>query len=286
MEQNDLPTAERQTQPVETYTHGYSPQHMQGLALRTASDKAGFLLPHLHTGMALLDCGCGPGSITRGLAEVVAPGKVTGIDINQSMIEEARNLARQDHIINVQFQVANIYKLPFNDASFDAVFAHTVLQHLRDPLKALKEIYRVLKPGGVVGIRDGDWGIRSISPSSPLLEQVQPLASRIMEYNGGSPFYARHQRLLLRQAGFGRIEGFAFPDYWQGEEIRNIATGLAIRWRDPALQKIIFEQGWLDAASLEAMIDELLTWVKDPDVCVAGIAFAALGWKDKVSGSV
>lgn len=286
MDRSNLPATERSTQQAGTYTHGYNPLFKQIIAQRTASDKAGFLLPHLRSGMMLLDCGCGPGSITLGLAEAVAPGEVTGIDINEKQIEEACNLAEQQQISNVRFQVANIYELPFEDETFDAVFAHTLLEHVKDPLKAIKEMYRVLKPGGIIGIRDGDWGTHVISPATPLLDQGLRLYSRIMEYNGTSPFYARHQRLLFREAGFRRIARFAIPEDRQaGEETRQLATFTEIQFRNPVIQKIIFEKGWLDPASLEIMISDYLAWGNHPDACLASLSFAALGWKDKAPGS-
>ena len=73
----------------ERYTLGYSPQTIQQLQRRTAANEAGFLLPHLSAGMRLLDCGCGPGSITAGLAEAVAPGQAVGVDIEPNQYRSA-----------------------------------------------------------------------------------------------------------------------------------------------------------------------------------------------------
>jgi ubiquinone/menaquinone biosynthesis C-methylase UbiE len=111
---------------------------------RTASRNAAFLLPHLRPDMSLLDCGCGAGSITVGLAERVAPGEVVGVDISESQIEKAREIAANDNILNLRFDVASIYDLPFPSNSFDSVFSHAVLEHLDDPIQALKEMRRVL----------------------------------------------------------------------------------------------------------------------------------------------
>ena len=104
-------------------------------------------MPHLRPGMRLLDCGCGPGSITVGLAEAVAPGEVIGLDLQPSQIERARLLAAERAISNVRFEVGDVSRLPFPDASFDAAFAHTLLLHLRDRVGALREIRRVLEAG-------------------------------------------------------------------------------------------------------------------------------------------
>lgn len=111
----------------------YSPDAHQMMAARTATRDAGFFLPYLHPDMSLLDCGCGQGTITLGLAEIVAPGEVVGIDIDPDQIERARALAAERGAKNVRFEVADIYALPFPDGSFDAVFGNQLLLWLSDP---------------------------------------------------------------------------------------------------------------------------------------------------------
>ncbi len=119
--------------------YGYdSPVVQEGYIPREAARQAAFLLPHLRSGMALLDCGCGPGTITLGLAEAVAPGEVVGIDLEPGMVELAKGFAKERGIANARFEVADIGELPFPDDSFDAVFSCAVLEHLADPLQALK----------------------------------------------------------------------------------------------------------------------------------------------------
>jgi ubiquinone/menaquinone biosynthesis C-methylase UbiE len=136
--------------------HGSAAIEQRRLARRAAATSAGFFLPHLRPGMRLLDCGCGPGSITLGLAEAVAPGEVVGLDIQPAQVERARVLAAERGVANVRFEVGTAYELPFPDASFDAAIALTVLMHLREPPRALREMKRVLKPRGVLGIADDD----------------------------------------------------------------------------------------------------------------------------------
>ena len=120
--------------------------------------------------MSLLDCGCGPGTITIGLAQAVAPGQVVGIDIEPNLVEHASVLSRDQGIANVRFQVANVFDLPFSEGSFDMVFAGDLLQRLNQPIRALKEMWRVLKPGGVIGIICSDMGGRIIGPVNHGLE--------------------------------------------------------------------------------------------------------------------
>jgi ubiquinone/menaquinone biosynthesis C-methylase UbiE len=180
-------------------------------ATRTAAQEAAFFLPYLRSGMQVLDVGCGPGTITVGLAEGVAPGAVIGIDLQLSQIEQARALAVERGVANVRFEVGDAYRLPFADHSFDAVFAHTVLMHLREPVRALAEMRRVLRPGGIAGVRDPDAGAGFLTPATPLLEQSRLLWIRVLQHNG-APFVGRDHRRLLLEAGFVRAEASAFAE--------------------------------------------------------------------------
>lgn len=173
---------------VESYPQRANPVFEAELALRTASQDAAFFLPSLRPGIRVLDLGCGPGSITVGLAEAVAPGQVVGVDLQPSQVAQAHALGAMRGVMNVRFEVADVYRLPFPDGSFDAAFAHAVLMHLRDPVQALAEVRRVLGPGGIAGVRDPDWGARLHAPATPLLEQWYALTVRVRQRNGGDPF--------------------------------------------------------------------------------------------------
>jgi ubiquinone/menaquinone biosynthesis C-methylase UbiE len=141
------------------------------MATRTVTHDAAFLLPYLRPGMELLDAGCGPGSITIGLAAVVAPSGVVGIDRQPAQVEHARSLAAERGIPNARFEVADIQQLPFPDGSFDAVFANGVLMHLPEPVRALRELRRVLRSGGVIGVRDPDFATNILAPLTPLMAE-------------------------------------------------------------------------------------------------------------------
>ena len=97
----------------ERYLGGYSSLIIESLAKRTASVEAGFFLPHLRSGMKLLDCGCGPGTMTVNLAEVVAPGEVVGIDLEDKQFEVGRAYARERGVANIRFETGNIYNFSF-----------------------------------------------------------------------------------------------------------------------------------------------------------------------------
>ena len=108
--------------------------------------------------MRLLHVGCGPGTITLDLAARVAHGCTVGVDREAGVIAEAQRLLENRRISGVEFRTADAYALEFDDQTFDVVHAHQLLQHLADPVGALVEMRRVLRPGGLLAVRDSDYG--------------------------------------------------------------------------------------------------------------------------------
>ena len=120
----------------EVYTHGHHESVLRSHKWRTAENSAAYLLPHLAADTRILDVGCGPGTITVDLADLVPLGHVTGIDADAGIVEQAR--ATGDGRPNLDFTTGDVYALDYPDASFDVVHAHQVLQHLSDPVRALR----------------------------------------------------------------------------------------------------------------------------------------------------
>jgi len=265
----------------ERYLGGYSSLIIESLAKRTASVEAGFFLPHLRSGMKLLDCGCGPGTMTVNLAEVVAPGEVVGIDLEDKQFEVGRAYARERGVSNIRFETGNIYNLPFESNTFDAVFAHAVLYHLKTPGKALTELHRLLKPGGVIGIRDLDNGGTIFTPSSPILDKSFELIDRVHEHNGGHPLFGRNQRARLREAGFINIQVSAsFDCYGTAEATQRVGKYFADLILQPNTANVVIEQEWASQAELEEMSAALEAWGKHPDAFWARARCEAVGWKE------
>ena len=162
--------------PDTTYSHGHDDGVLRSHRWRTATNSAAYLLPRLAPGLALLDVGCGPGTLTVDLARAVAPGPVVGVDAAAGVVDEARRLALGSGVDGVTFEVADLFALPFADDSFDVVHAHQVLQHLADPVAALVEMRRVCRPGGLVAARD------SIYPAFTFAPDDADLARAIAAY--------------------------------------------------------------------------------------------------------
>src|SRR3954470_20078624 len=167
---------------VDTYTHGHADPVLQSHRWRTVENSAAYLVPELRAGLDLLDVGCGPGTITVDLAARVAPGRVVGVDVSPAPLDEARARAERSQV-EVEFAVGDVYALDAADDTFDVVHAHQVLQHLTDPVAALREMRRVTKPGGVVAARDGDYDSFAWAPDTPLLVRWSELYHQITTHN-------------------------------------------------------------------------------------------------------
>ena len=250
---------------------------------RRTGQVAAFLAPHLRAGMRLLDCGCGPGSITVDLAQAVAPGEAVGIDLREDALAQGRALARERRIANVSFQKASVYQLPHPDGSFNAAFACAVLQHLAAPLAALKEMRRVLKLGGVIGIVDGSSPITFRYPTNALLDKWDRLRALDREHTTGRPSETLQLRLLLREAGFARTQASgemtteAGPPAGSLEATRRVAQNHLIRLRGVLGERAI-AHGWTTKHELAQIAEALITWGEAPDAFYARPAFMAIGW--------
>jgi len=263
---------------AEVYSQQANPAFEAELATRIASQEAAFLLPHLRPGMRLLDAGCGPGSITLGLAETLAPGKVIGVDNQRALVEQARALAAARGATTTRFEVADVYGLPFADHSFDAAFANGVLMHLREPVRALMELRRVLRPGGIAGIRDPDWGTSLYVPTPPLLEQWLAMRVRVRQHNGGDPFLSRRYRRLLLEAGFVRAEASASVES-AGSLEDTCRHAAFLKAQLQGLARTVVAQGWMGQKAVNAIAAEIDAWAQRAD------AFTATTWCQAV-GSV
>ncbi|MBM9462541.1 methyltransferase domain-containing protein [Aeromicrobium sp. YIM 150415] len=183
------------------YTHGHERATLASHGARTAANSAGYLLPVLRQGMSVLDVGCGPGTITLDLAEIVAPGVVVGIENVEKPLVAARAGAAERGDTRTRFELGDVMARPFEDDSFDIVHAHQVLQHLTDPVGALREMARVAKPGGWVAARDADYAAMAWYPELPELEEWRTIYRRVARGNGAEPDAARRMRTWAQAAG-------------------------------------------------------------------------------------
>ncbi|GAA2412314.1 methyltransferase domain-containing protein [Streptomyces glaucosporus] len=202
------------TEANAVYTHGHHESVLRSHRWRTAANSAAHLLPELAPGRSVLDVGCGPGTITADLAALVAPGEVTAVDASGDVLEEARATAAGRGLTNVRFARADVLALDFPDGSFDVVHAHQLLQHVADPVAALREMRRVCRPGGVVAARDSDYAAMAWYPEVPGLDGWLDLYRRVARGNGGEPDAGRRLLSWARAAGFPDSDITASASAW------------------------------------------------------------------------
>jgi ubiquinone/menaquinone biosynthesis C-methylase UbiE len=252
--------------PVDRYTHGHHESVLRSHTWRTAQNSAAFLLGHLKRGDSLLDVGCGPGTITMDLAALVAPGVVVGIDRSSEVIERARDAAQAWGLSNLSFEVGDIYDLGFEANSFDVVYAHQVLQHLSDPTRALVEMRRVLRDGGQLAVRDGDYGEFSWSPPSAGLTRWMELYHQITMKNGAEADAGRYLAEWVEAAGFDAVVRSKSDWTYESVEEREWWAEL---WADRVLYSEFarqgLEYGLTTSEELTAISEAFRTWSDSDD---------------------
>ena len=215
-----MPESELAATPRDTYTHGHHQSVVQSHARRTVEVEGAFALPELRSGMRLLDAGCGPGTITVGLARAVAPAEVVGIDLSEEVLAIAREQALAEGVDNLHFRIDDIYGLDCADSAFDVVFAHQLLQHLTDPVRALREMRRVLRPGGLVAVRDSDYATMSPAPKFPEFDEWLSLYHAVAYANDAEPDAGRYMSGWVRAAGFSDVRLRPNVVAYEGEDAR------------------------------------------------------------------
>ena len=253
---------------VETarYTHGHSAAVLSAHSRRGAADSAAYLLAHLRAGMDLLDVGCGPASITADLAERVAPGRVVALDAAAGALEAARKTLRERGLSEqVEVTSGDVMALPFEDASFDVVHAHQVLQHLADPVGALAEMRRVTRPGGIVAVRDAVYSAMTWFPEPAGMEQWRSVYMATARANGGEPDAGSRLLSWAREAGFTDVTASAST--WCYATLTDRAWQ-SQTWAQRCLTSFgprAVELGLADGADLEAMAQAWRQWGDSDD---------------------
>ncbi|MGW5847325.1 methyltransferase domain-containing protein [Streptomyces sp. NPDC055254] len=249
------------------YTHGHHESVLRSHRWRTAENSAAYLIGELRPGMSVLDVGCGPGTITADLAELVAPGgRVTAVDAAPEVVERARAYAAERGLTAVEFAAADVHALDFPDDSFDVVHAHQVLQHVADPVRALGEMRRVCRPGGIVAARDADYAAMTWYPAAPGLDEWLGLYRRVARANGGEPDAGRRLRTWARGAGFTEVASsatawcFATP-----EEVSWWSRLWADRTTASGYADIAVRGGHATETELTAAAAAWRAWGADPD---------------------
>jgi len=221
------------------YTHGHHESVLRSHRWRTAENSAAYLLPRLVPCLSVLDIGCGPGTITADLAARVAPGRVTALEISAEALDLARTGTRSRGRPNIDFAVGDVHALAIADDRYDVVHAHQVLQHVADPVQALREMRRVCRPRGIVAARDSDYAGFTWYPRVPELDEWLTLYRGAARANGGEPDAGRRLLSWARAAGFTDVTATASTWCFATSEDRQWWGGM---WADRMLHSAVARQ--------------------------------------------
>lgn len=246
---------------------------------RAAADYADFLLPHLDPSMRLLDAGCGAGTISIGLASHC--GSITAID-SADNFAAAIDYAHKKKIQNVRFEAGDVYRTRFDDVAFEACFCHSVLEALAHPSAALDEFYRVLKPGGLIGVASVDYrGMLIGGVGTDRLRRFFDVRERLWVNRGlADPFFGRRLRGLLRAAGFEDVAATSkYISYGTADSVRRFGLARAAECEDAWYAQSAMEDRMLTRDELDGIRGAWLDWSHSDDAFLAFPWCRATGWK-------
>lgn len=246
----------------EGYAMGYGPLITEAYATRRLADEAGFVIPLVHPGHRIIDCGCGPGSMTIDFAELAAAGEAVGVDVELSQIDFAKRAASDRNVSNVRFEVASVYDLPFADESFDLAYASAVLGNTREPEKVLREMCRVTMAGGNVCVRAFDLEESMLrTPGEPLIMECERLHLQLRREYGQDPGLGSRIEELLIGAGLVDIRVSKST-----HEVESTALATFGKWMEKFLPQAwgakYIELGW---CSDEVVADMASAWARIGD---------------------
>jgi SAM-dependent methyltransferase len=283
--------------PPTTYAQGHHAAVTANHVIRTAEADAAFLLQNLKPHYHILDVGCGPGSITVGLSKYVPEGSVTGVDLTPEVLKQAHefleletHMSEARQIENVKFELGNVLEgLRFGDGTFDVVFCNQTLIHIPEPVKAMQEMKRVCKKGGLVACREGDPPFH-FYPELPGLQVFHkylwmlihgPLpssdpAAPQNSFNPDQPWNIPHPpnnragsriHVWARQAGFDpdRIVKDASVQVMATQAKREFLSSVMIARIEKAGHRAKFVQLGATDENIDAIVRDLGLWKDDQD---------------------
>lgn len=260
--------AQSETPKAGTYQFGHHPAVTKIHAQRTAAKCAPYLLPHIKSNHKVLDVGCGPGSITLDFASLVPEGSVLGIDLSLDAISLAQSAATERNVQNCEFKIGDVMKLDFGDGEFDIVHCHQCILHLPDPIKALKEMNRVCKSGGMVAVGEADLGNMIVYPEDPGLLSGLKLLKDLIRGGGSEPLAGRRLKAWALEAGFVRekIEISGHVEVYLTAEETSLIGGLyAGRFDTAAMGGKGIELGLISEEERVNIVDAWTKWSQRGD---------------------
>ncbi|MCB9616270.1 MAG: class I SAM-dependent methyltransferase [Sandaracinus sp.] len=258
----------------EGYIHGYSEEERRRLVAQAELWRERFLVPGLdyRAGEKLLEIGCGVGAVLAVLGEHFPGLNLTGVDLVPSQIAAAKDeLASRG--LRADLRVADAGALPFDDASFDHVYGVWVLEHVREPHPILREVRRVLRPGGTVAFHETDYAMFHVFPDHPDVAYLGE-AQRALFRREGDPHVARALGARLVATGFEDVtSGPMGFHYFTGDPELARFTDYLLGFLEPMVPRLA-ELGF-DEARLREGVAAMRALPSLPEASITQFAFRA-----------
>lgn len=242
------------------YVHGYS--ELENVRLRDQANTLADLLHHdtvYPPGATVLEAGCGVGAQTVILARNSPHARFTSVDLSPGSVQAAKAAVERAGFGNVTFQVADLFHLPFAEASFDHVFVCFVLEHLSRPLEALQALAKVLKPGGSLTVIEGDHGSTLFHPHSVAAWRTIQCLIDLQARGGGDALVGRRLFPLLKRAGYRQVTvspRFVYADSSRPEWVEGFTEKTYIAMV-AGVREAALAAGMMDAAAWDRGIADL-----------------------------
>ncbi|MDJ0743696.1 MAG: methyltransferase domain-containing protein [Xenococcaceae cyanobacterium MO_167.B27] len=264
------------------YIHGYSDDEQKRLIQQAEYWKNDLIVRDINynSGESLLEIGCGAGAVL-GILGTAFPGlKFSGIDLEAKQINFASQHLKQLGL-DADLKIGNASNLPWQDNSFDHVYAIWFLEHLSNPLKVLQEAIRVLKPGGTITLTETDYRTIVISPDSENYLNLNYSLCELLIQSGGNPYMGQSLGNLLTQSGFKTVVNNALTFHYFSRQDPKKVTGFidyVSSWLAPTIPQIV-EKFNKDSESLSAGLNDFHNVKNNPDGAVTAVIYRATGIK-------
>ncbi len=264
-----------------TYVHGYD--ESENLRLR---DQASTLVELLHSdtaypaGSRVLEAGCGVGAQTVTLALNSPRASITSVDISELSLGQAKRAVDARGIHNVSFSRADVFHLPFPPEVFDHIFVCFVLEHLAQPVAAVRALMKVLRRGGSLTVIEGDHGSAYFHPDSEAARKAVWCLTELQKRAGGNAHIGRELYPRLREAGFETVHVSPRMVYVDGSR-PNLVEGFTKKTFTAMVEGVragALSAGLIDRATFEQGIADLYR-TAEPDGVFCYTFFKAVAAK-------
>ena len=200
------------------------------LEQRTVETTTAYLLPYLKRGQYVLDLGCGTGSITRGIAELVYPGMVLGIDRDEGQIVKARVHQEDEERGNIVYTQALVEELTIMSWEFDVVHTHALLMYMLDPVTIINQVMRFVAPGGILAAREMDVQSSYLAPGKVESGDVFRMLGAVLGHEGGHTRLGRRLKSVALKCGLDVVYAGATSDFFESKEEVDFLKRFLLGW--------------------------------------------------------